>query len=155
MARYGDTFLRGRWEERAQHERGEYTPEEEKRMQDIMQYIDIHKRAEEAGVPLLKFLEDVERYAIRYQRTINETARMRTDVRQGAAGVDHLTASDQNRKLAHTALVDAVNILSRQFREAGLDNEWRRSIGLERDDVGRWGEAIAAALYRKFEGQVI
>jgi len=60
--------------------------------------------------------------------------------------------ADRNRHYAHDRLADTLNILSRAFRNAGLNNEWRRDI-LDRDTLGQWGIAVAQLIYRKYEDE--
>ena len=43
---------------------------------------------------------------------------------------------DDLRSRAHTALIDACNILSRAMRRAGEDNAWRDLLGQERKQLG-------------------
>lgn len=143
-------FLRERWEERARSEHAERTPQEEQREADIMLYLDIKKQAREGGAHLQGLLVAVERQAVRYRMTVNIWERSRRESIDTKA-LDAFGEAEQNRRFAHNVLMDDVNILSRQCAAVGLDNEWRRRIGLERDDVGRWGLAVAQLIYRKFE----
>ena len=152
MDSYNRQFLRDRWAERAMGERGERSPEETRREQDIMTYLDVKKSAEAAGSLLTEILHNVERRAVRYRVAINSSEQNRIATQKGG-DVKAFEGSDRNRQLAHNALIDEVNLLSRQFREAGLGNEWRRTIGLERDDIARWGGAVSQLIYRKFEDE--
>ncbi len=150
--RYGNEFLRGRWEERVRSEHAERSPQEERREQDVESYLDIKesvRNAEEGGERLAQILGDVERRAVRYRMTVNTWERERRTIKGDVIGATEET--ERNRRLAHEVLIDGVNLLSRQFKEYGLDNEWRRNMGIEREDAGRWGLNIAQLIYRKFE----
>ena len=143
-------FMQERWEEKARAEHAELTAQEERQEADISLYLDIKREAGHGGEALEKILRAVEEKAVRYRITVNLWGKARRgSVSEGS--VDEFERLEQNRTLSHNALIDEVNLLSRQFREAGLDNEWRRTIGEGRDDVGRWALAVAQLIYRKFE----
>ena len=44
--------------------------------------------------------------------------------------------TEQARTHAHTAFIDACNILSRNMQKAGEDNNWRMLIGEDRKTIG-------------------
>ena len=150
MEKYGHHFLRDRWHERSSDETGEVSDIETRRQKDLELYLDIQQRAKDIGGSLYKIFQDVERRAVRYRTTINTNTTARMDARKSGL-VSEFEESDTRQRLAHDALISEVNLLSRQFKEEGLDNEWRREIGLERHDVGRWGATVANLIYRRFE----
>ncbi len=45
-------------------------------------------------------------------------------------------AVDQSRTLAHNALIDDCNILSRNMAKAGEDIGWRQAMGEDRKEIG-------------------
>lgn len=53
---------------------------------------------------------------------------------------------DRQRTAAHNAFIDAVNVLSRSMTQAGLDNEWRRSLTDDRKVIGDFACFLVAHL---------
>lgn len=43
---------------------------------------------------------------------------------------------DEERTIAHNAFISACDILSRNMKDAGEDNQWRLRIGTERKSIG-------------------
>ncbi|MEK7560709.1 MAG: hypothetical protein AAB539_02010 [Patescibacteria group bacterium] len=107
-------------------------------------YRDIKREAETHGQKLPILLQDVEAAAMRYQETILRFSLAR---KGDTASIEE---SDSNRHYAHERLVDALNILSRGFHGAGLNNEWRRDL-LNREAAGLWGTTVAQLIYRQYE----
>lgn len=69
-------------------------------------------------------------------------------------GPQEAEESDHLRKIAHDALIDRLNVLSRMFVEKGIEPEWRKSWGSigslgERKAITRWVEEIAPTLGEK------
>jgi hypothetical protein len=56
--------------------------------------------------------------------------------------LDAIENADKRRSITHNVLIDDLNILSRQFDEAGLDNSWRADVGSDRRDITKWAIAI-------------
>ena len=54
--------------------------------------------------------------------------------------------ADKQRTTAHNAFIDAVNVLSRSMAQAGLDNEWRRSLTDDRKVIGDFACFLVAHL---------
>lgn len=148
MEKYSRSFLRDRWEEKGRQERGESDPTEARRQKDLGIYLDLRKETAE-DPDLSAALANVEKAAVRYRATVNAFSKERIgDSEKDTAA---LTQSDVHRRLAHEVVIGEINVLSRLFKNAGRDNEWRREIGLEREDAGRWALNIAGLIYRKFE----
>lgn len=61
-------------------------------------------------------------------------ARIRTDWALSFA--DERREMDEARSRAHTAFIDACNILSRNMAKAGEDNSWRTALGDDRKKIG-------------------
>lgn len=55
-------------------------------------------------------------------------------------------ARDRGRTLAHDALIDACNILSRNMARTGEDNGWRAVMGEDRKDIGDFACHLHALL---------
>lgn len=74
--------------------------------------------------------------AIRYAHFRSEWALADRDTR---------VRMDRPRRVAHDALIDSVNVLSRQMRARGKSNSWRARLGDERAAIGDLA-CIATAL---------
>lgn len=75
----------------------------------------------------IEFKEDLIKSAARY-------ARIRVD--WYLSDIEKQKEMDQSRTLAHNALIDACNILSRCMAKAEEDVSWRELIGNDRKDIG-------------------
>ncbi len=148
MERYSRSFLKERWEEKRRDELAEISPEQAQREKDLDIYLDLRKKtAEDPG--LSAALVNIEKAAVRYRATVNAFSKERMgDSEKDPAA---LKESDDYRRLAHEVMIGEINVLSRLFRKTGLDNEWRRDIGLEREDAGRWALNVAGLIYKRFE----
>ncbi len=93
--------------------------------------MDMHtaRRAHEAieGSALEELRTGLYTAAVRY-------ARIRADWH--LAPLDQKKEMDRTRTLAHNALIDACNILSRNMMKAGEDNRWRGLLGDDRKEIG-------------------
>ncbi len=90
------------------------------------------------GDPALLALErELLDLAVRY-------ARIRTDWR--LAGAAQRAALDGPRRIAHDALIDQCNIVSRAVGKAGRANEWRRALGDDRKEIGDFACHVHAIL---------
>lgn len=72
-------------------------------------------------------LDDLIKAAVSY-------ARIRVDWQ--LADQEKRREMDDLRSRAHTAFIDACNILSRNMRNVGEDNSWRAQIGQDRQAIG-------------------
>lgn len=61
-------------------------------------------------------------------------ARMRTD--WALASPAERREMDEARSRAHTAFIDACNILSRNMAKSGENNSWRTALGDDRKKIG-------------------
>jgi len=99
--------------------------------------------------------------AQRVKAAIDETslAGLKRDLYRKALDYAHIRATwallspeerlekDRGRTLAHNALIDACNILSRNMAKAGEDNGWRALLTDERKTIGDfacWLHALVA-----------
>ena len=130
---FRDPFLADAWKRRAESERGF---EQHERLTLI--YLELSKvvRKNEAFSELFK---KVETAAVKYDLTIATLARMRIE----QSGIESIAEADRRRRLAHDALEDELNLLSRSFAKSGLDNSWRYDIGTSREAVGNWARKVA------------
>ncbi|MCP5524518.1 MAG: hypothetical protein H7A46_23560 [Verrucomicrobiales bacterium] len=53
---------------------------------------------------------------------------------------------DDQRTACHNALIDALNILTRNLAKEGRDVSWRAGIGEDRKDIGDFAVFLAASL---------
>ena len=79
------------------------------------------------GTRATELRDDLYRHCVRY-------ARLRTD--WARASVEERREMDERRQLAHTALIDACNILSRAMHRAGEEITWRAAMGDDRRRIG-------------------
>jgi len=52
------------------------------------------------------------------------------------ASTDDRLKMDAARTRSHEALIDSVNIFSREQAKCGEDNSWRRVVGEDRKEIG-------------------
>lgn len=76
-----------------------------------------------------------------YQPLVNSL--LRSAVRYSRLRVDwhfsdqeQRTEIDEERRIAHNALISACDILSRNMKEAGENYQWRSQIGYDRKSIG-------------------
>ena len=102
-------------------------------------YLDTKLEAEKYP-NLNEIFERMEHSVIRYGKSINMLAIVARSENKDKRMLEEI---DRNRRLAHNALIDELNLLSRQFRNIGIDNEWRKEIGLDSKTVGGWAYKVA------------
>lgn len=59
-------------------------------------------------------------------------------------GPDEIERVGVVRTRSHDALIDALNIYSRYCRKNGLDNKWRKMVGLDREEITHWVLNVAS-----------
>lgn len=91
---------------------------------EILDDIEAAARANE-GLKILK-----ENLLIR----VVQYARMRTD--WDLASLDARVEMDRSRRVAHNALIDACNIMSRNMDKQGHSIAWRQRLGQNRKEIG-------------------
>ena len=127
-----NSFLRESWKRKAMAESG--ASNEVKNAEKI--YLNISSESQK-NPELQTLFNSVKDALIRYKRIVNEIRKSR----DGSA-IGDIEARDKNMHYAHNRLIDTLNILSRQFRERGLDNHWREEIGTSRPAVSSWAQEI-------------
>lgn len=87
-------------------------------------------------------VKEVESSALNYLRSIDQLSYslVAKEERGYQANLDIA------RKTAHDALISSLNALSRFCHREGIDNKWRRVVGLERTEVTSWVKNIAERL---------
>ncbi len=58
----------------------------------------------------------------------------------------HRNELDEERTIAHNAFISACDILSRNMKAAGEDNQWRLQIGTERKSIGDFACMLNAVI---------
>jgi len=53
---------------------------------------------------------------------------------------------DEERTISHNAFISACDILSRNMKDAGEDNQWRLQIGTERKSIGDFACMLNAVI---------
>ena len=76
---------------------------------------------------LTSLQEDIFKYAVRYARIRTDWCLLSLDERKGL---------DSTRTKAHNAFIDSCNILSRNMKKVGEDNNWRATLGEDRKTIG-------------------
>jgi len=139
-----DPFLADSWDRMVEGEHGEDQAEFKGRDYDA--YMSIVTQI--ASVPegkdkevLNKLLANLKKGVSRYLNSISLLAERKVSEELFA-----IESADTSRKRAHTGIIDELNILSRAFERAGLDNSWRSDIGLTRKDATRWAAKISQVL---------
>ncbi len=141
----GEPLLRELWGEYNENHEREKTPEpeysrEERAFFSIREQIDSLKD-EAQKKKLTTLFKALKKSVLEYTIAIDRLAKHKLQ-----NNIDRIEAADRRRSLSHNALIDNLNILSRQFNEAGLDNNWRDDIGLDRKRVTAWALAVAETI---------
>ncbi|MEW6407869.1 MAG: hypothetical protein AB1465_04220 [Patescibacteria group bacterium] len=132
----GEPFLRESWEEKTQREKTDQTLEE--KAWKVFQTIE---EIAENYPELAKFAEDIKSSILRYGKIIE---RRKQAIR--SSNREEIETSDQEQRIAHNALIDSLNILSRQCRNKEVSNLWRQDIGIERDQITAWAMRVYKTL---------
>ena len=92
---------------------------------------------------LRKILIDLTNSIIAYT---SECSRLAEYVRDTEISVTDRRESDTNRKRLHDGLITNLNLMSREYGKAGLDNDWRRQIvdgvGSDREQIRKWATNV-------------
>lgn len=131
-----DTFLGELWKHKAREERGEPNPEEKV----IGIYLSM-KVAAQGDPKLENLLESVNKAILGYESAAFRLteAKKSADEREEREDIERRM---KMRSIAHSLLIDELNILSRNCAEAGRSNMWRQEIGLSRDEVEDWAFGV-------------
>ena len=130
-------FFRAAWQNHTEH----YKEKASEVARELRIYDKI-KTETEKYPELIKILTSLENASIRYLQTVDALSKAKLEKQSKKIIFEY----DRARKLAHDVCIDGLNLLSRQFRAAGLDNEWRREIGLDRELIGYWARAVGGYL---------
>lgn len=138
----GFNFLGEKWKMKAEHEHSESAELKSPIFEEI-------ERGSYSNPGLESLLIDLKDKILRYAISADRLSMASKDLAAGHGDRQEIVRADDARRRAHDALIDQLNILSRAFKEEGLSNEWRRKIGLDREEIGAWGFEIAEYLRAK------
>ena len=134
-----DPFLKEAWQRKVEEESGE-SPE--KKSFELWERIQANSEKKEH---LQDACADLKKSIIRYHKSISRLE----ETRGQAFEKEDIERADQDRRIAHDALIDKLNFLSREFVNANLDNRWRKEIGLDRDTAGMWAYNVGELLKKQ------
>ncbi len=129
-----DIFIKELWEEKARAER----PKGESEFEKL-------RRLVEGNEKLEKLFSEVIKAALRYCQTRDSLALLHIDIEDTKA----LEECDRMRRIAHNALIDSINILSRTCLQEGVSNKWREKLGTDRDIIGDWAVGLVGELKKE------
>lgn len=140
-----DPFIRERYEEINAEREAENTPEptltrEARSYLSFVEQVDALPEGDQKA-KLEKLVDVVRKSVLSYTRAIDRLSKHKL-----GQDVGKIENADKMRTLAHEALMSNLNILSRQFLEADLDNSWRGDIGLDRRAVTRWAIGVTGMI---------
>jgi len=138
----GFDFLGEKWKMKAEHEYSESAELKSPIFEEI-------ERGSFGNPKLESLFRELEDKILRYSISADRLSKARNELLVGSADKGEIVKADEGRRRAHDALIDQLNILSRAFKEEGLPNEWRRNIGLEREEIGEWAFGVADYLRAK------
>jgi hypothetical protein len=144
----GEPFLRERWGEIAEKNIQESTPQPEI-PRAVSTYLSIEEQInslpdDPEKIKLEKLFATLNESILSYLIAID-----RLTIHKLEGSLDKIENAEIRRKLTHNVLIDNLNILSRQFAAAGLDNSWRSDVGSDRRDITRWVLAVAECVRGK------
>ena len=138
----GFDFLGEKWRMKAEHEYSESAELKSPIFEEIQSSSLDNPRLESLSV-------DLQDKILRYSISADRLSMASRNLAIGHGDREEVVRADEARRRAHDALIDQLNILSRAFKEEGLPNEWRRKIGLDREEIGAWAFGVAEYLRAK------
>lgn len=126
-----EDFLKQRWAEKVAAEKQEVSVSNLEKMRGL---IHGHEKLE-------NLFEQVIKASLRYCASRDKLATT-TRLNDKQAVMD----SDRARRLAHNALIDNINILSRAFVKDGVPVRWREELGNDRNAIGDWAIDLVSNL---------
>lgn len=132
-------FTHESWERKISNEQTGESPED----MDLAVFETI-KSDSTKSPELREMMADLESAILRYGESV---VRLDREVSLGAeVSRKDVENADQGRRIVHDALIDKLNVLSRSFVKAKLDNNWRNVVGSDRTQVGQWALRVAENL---------
>lgn len=134
-------FTHESWERKINNEQEGENPEDS----DLKTFEAI-KEGSMKSPELREMMADVENAILRYGESVIKFDRSRIDVGEAAMSRKDLENADVHRRTIHDALIDKLNVMSREFVRAKLDNSWRSVVGSDRSQIGQWALRVAENL---------
>jgi len=160
------SFFKEDWEKREdetptqEFSTASFRPERDAMSERALAAYDEMKKGSEKNETLHELFIDTQQAIARYLYVMADLNEIQSRGARGEMISRHeIGRADQSRRTAHDALIDNINILSRAFVKFGLDNNWRKVLGLEtREQVTSWaiyvGSTVAADIaHRAHAGQ--
>ncbi len=130
--------------------------QEEQERSDAFRILDSIEAGIKNDAELQEAYADVKRSILRYYEKVESQEHRRSPGGE-VLKASEAEESDFDRKIAHDALIDRLNILSRLFVKKGIEPYWRTSWGspgttAERRAITRWVEEIAPVMKQEVSG---
>lgn len=149
-----EDFFKERWEQKADEEVGEHideeiaSPETESEHYERTEGVKIYKEIEKQSAhddATRSMFSELNKSILRYYRAILDLQR----ARHSNEDREEVSEADKNRRVNHDLVIGDLNTLSRYVDKQGLDNEWRRMVGLDRKQVTDWVKNVAPYISNK------
>ena len=104
------------------------------------------KIAAERDPGIAELIDDLEKNLLRYAKA--ESAFLGAKLRWESEGSAPETrrdfeVADRGKKAVHDSLISQLNVVSRAFHRANLDNNWRKKIGVDRNQIAAWALTVS------------
>jgi len=131
-------FYKERWREKYEEEHPEIKKESR-----YPKFFDLEKMVK--GNELLeKLLDELKESCLRYAKTrerLSGFIKKSYNTKLTRQEMEERVRADHERRIAHNALVDSLNILSRNCAKLGVDNSWREKF-YSKEAIGDWAVKI-------------
>jgi hypothetical protein len=106
------------------------------------------KEGSQSNAVLRELFQEVQESIARYLIAIARLNEIQSREKRGETISRYeIQGTDLARRSSHNGLIDHINVLSRAFAKYGLDNEWRKVVGLSaREEVTRWAIRIGSTV---------
>ncbi|MDD4477007.1 MAG: hypothetical protein PHY40_02510 [Patescibacteria group bacterium] len=149
------TFLKELWAEKSSGEKTGKTIEEnktahelliwnklEREIKEIISNAESQKNKEQSET----LFEDLKKSIIYYANLVKNTPNNKLIGVESREEYEKIIKDNDKRRLAHNALIDNLNILSRLCKKYGYDNNWREEMGNDRERITEWALAICETI---------
>ena len=104
------------------------------------------KVAAERDPGLAELVSELEDHLLRYAKADSTFlgAKLRWESEGSAPSTRRdFEIADRGKKAIHDSLISQLNIVSRAFHRASLDNNWRKKIGVDRNQIAVWALTVS------------
>ena len=126
-------FMAERWAEKAAVEKQETSSSN---LEEMRYLIHGHEKLE-------RLFDQVAKASLRYCSSRDKLA---SATRFSQIDKEAIMDADKARSLAHNALIDSINILSRACVKENMSVEWRKELGDDRNAIGDWAVDLSSDL---------